>query len=245
MEKQVKQLAQWMWDSSKTTILTGAGVSAESGLKTFRGVDGMWNDKNIYDIACPEGMASNPELFVEFYRWRIKEVFDHEPNMTHNIIAKLIRQGMVDAVITQNVDGYHRTSAIGGSRIIELHGDINYVDCSVCQHTEPSTRFMTDTSCPECGAMMRPSIVMFGESLDPLALSSAFGECRDSDLLIVIGSSLDVMPANMLPYQTHENGGKVALINLDPIGFNSDLNIIGHKAGDVLNALYKELQQES
>lgn len=228
-------------DSKHTVVLTGAGMSTESGLRDFRGTNGMWNDKEIMNIACRRGMREDPASFTEFYRWRIKEVFDHEPNDGHLILSRMMDDGFVSSIITQNVDGYHRAVAHLGSKIIELHGNINWIDCSKCEHTEPSTRFMSDTSCPKCGAMMRPSIVMFGESLDSLAVNNAFDQCESADLLIVIGSSLNVSPANRLPTVTRGYGGKVVLINRDPISIKADLSIIGYDAGTILNDLYKNL----
>jgi NAD-dependent deacetylase len=238
----IEQLVKYIRLSKYTVMLTGAGMSTESGLKDFRGINGMWNDHNIYDIACPEGMDRNPSLFTEFYRWRIKEVMRYKPNAGHHAIAEMMAEGHIQSVITQNVDGYHRELGSNLDKIIELHGDIRYVDCSVCDYTTSSKRFLKYTECPMCDNMMRPSIVMFGESLDGLAISSAFEEAKKADLLIVIGSSLAVSPANRIPSITKAGGGRIVLINKEPIvSLEWDISITGHNAGDVLTNLYNAL----
>lgn len=240
----IEQLVKYMQLSKHTVVLTGAGMSTESGLRDFRSTNGMWNDKNIMEIACPEGMSRNPALFNEFYKWRIKEVRKHKPNAGHHAIAEMMSEGYIQSIITQNVDGYHRELASTTDRIIELHGDIRYVDCSACEFTAPSKSFLRNTKCPICGNMMRPSIVMFGESLDELAVGNAFKEASRADLLIVIGSSLAVSPANYIPEITKAEGGRIVLINREPIESTRltwDISITGHNAGDVLNDLYNAL----
>jgi NAD-dependent deacetylase len=237
----MKELVKLLKQSKYTVVLTGAGMSTESGLKDFRSTDGMWKDKNVYDIARIDGMTENPELFTEFYRWRIKEVLKHEPNAGHYAIDEMMNVGYIQSIITQNVDGYHRQLASKSSKIIELHGDIRYTDCSVCEHSEPSDRFLKNTACPKCGSMMRPSIVMFDEMLDQLAVNNAFKEASKADLLLVIGTSLSVSPASHIPLITRTEGGKVVLINKEPVDFKWDISIIGRKAGDVLTELYNSL----
>jgi NAD-dependent deacetylase len=240
--EQIEQLKEMVLDSAKTVILTGAGVSTESGLKDFRSSNGIWKDKEITAIATPQGMIRNPDLFAEFYRWRIQEVLKHEPNKAHHIIAKLVKEDLVNSIITQNVDGYHRNAnLVDFPKIIELHGDINWVDCSKCEHSESCELFLKTISCPKCEGMLRPSIVMFNESLNQLALNNAIEAASDCDLMIVIGSSLSVSPANLLPSIAQELGGQVAIINESAIQHQGDLNIIGYKAGDVLEALYRAL----
>jgi NAD-dependent deacetylase len=238
----IEQLRKYIQLSDYTVVLTGAGMSTESGLKDFRGTGGMWNDHNIYEIARPEGMVKNPVLFNDFYKWRIKEVMKHKPNAGHYAIAEMVSEGRIQSIITQNVDGYHRQLASSTDKIIELHGDIGFVDCSACEFTAPSKVFLKDTNCPRCGNMMRPSIVMFGESLDELAVGNAFKEASKSALTIVIGSSLSVSPANYIPAITKAEGGKIVLINREPVdSLEWDISITGHNAGDVLTDLYNAL----
>jgi NAD-dependent deacetylase len=238
----IEQLRKYMQLSKYTVVLTGAGMSTESGLKDFRGTNGMWNDHSIHDIACPKGMIKNPVLFNDFYKWRIKEVLKHKPNAGHHAIAEMVREGYIKSIITQNVDGYHRQLASSKGKIIELHGDIRYIDCSACEFTTSSKEFLRNTKCPKCGNMMRPSIVMFGESLDELAVGNAFKEASKADLTIVIGSSLAVSPANYIPAITKTEGGKIVLINKEPVdSLEWDISITGHNAGDILTDLYNAL----
>jgi NAD-dependent deacetylase len=238
----VNRIADALKQSNYTVVLTGAGMSTESGLKDFRSTGGMWNDHNIYEIARPEGMVKNPILFNDFYKWRIREVMKHKPNAGHHAIAEMVSEGRIQSIITQNVDGYHRELSSNLDKIIELHGDIRFVDCIACEFTAPSKSFLKSTMCPMCGNMMRPSIVMFGESLDELAVGNAFKEASKSALTIVIGSSLAVSPANYIPAITKAEGGKIVLINREPVdSLEWDISITGHNAGDVLTDLYNAL----
>ncbi|MGZ7031361.1 MAG: SIR2 family NAD-dependent protein deacylase [Thermoanaerobaculia bacterium] len=174
----------------RIVAFTGAGVSAESGIPTFRGAGGLWREFRSEDLATPEAFARDPKLVWEWYEWRRGLVRAAEPNAAHRAIAKL-----PDAiVVTQNVDGLHWR---GGSRdVIELHGSLFRVRCT----RDDSTR---DAAAPfaempprcECGAVLRPDVVWFGEMLPPLAWERAEQAVRDADLLLVIGTSGVVYPA--------------------------------------------------
>lgn len=225
-EQSIELLTDFIEKANNAVVLTGAGVSTESGLKDFRGTNGMWNNKHIMDIACPQGMDKDYDTFLQFYRTRISDVIECNPNSTHHILAEWQSKGIVNTIITQNVDGYHRKASKGVSTIIELHGDINWCHCSRCNHEIPSMSFLEDPLCPVCKARMRPSIVMFGERLDDNAIANSVYKCINADLVIVLGSSLGVAPANQLPMLVKENGGKIAIVNKGETILDDDADLL-------------------
>jgi NAD-dependent deacetylase len=174
----------------RVVVFTGAGVSAESGIPTFRGAGGLWRDFRAEDLATPEAFARDPLLVWQWYEWRRTLIRDAQPNAAHRAVARL-----PDAVVvTQNVDGLH---ARGGARdVIELHGSIVRVRC-VHDGSEHDALEAFETLPPrcECGALLRPGVVWFGEMLPPQALERAADEIRNADLLLVIGTSGLVQPA--------------------------------------------------
>jgi NAD-dependent deacetylase len=174
----------------KVVVLTGAGVSADSGIPTFRGEGGLWRNYRAEDLATPEAFARNPLLVWEWYEWRRSIVRDAEPNAAHRAIASLS-----DAlVVTQNVDGLHHRA--GSQNVVELHGNLFRVRCVREETTRDATDAFNDLPplC-ECGALLRPDVVWFGEMLPEGAFARAGLAVRDADLLLVIGTSGVVFPA--------------------------------------------------
>jgi len=195
---------------------TGAGISAESGIPTFRGPNGLWRRFRAEDLATPEAFARNPTLVWEWYKWRMKVISRAKPNAAHLALAKMEAAGILRAVITQNVDGLH-TSA-GSRNVIELHGNIWRIKCSnsICNFksmlSEPPEEI--PPKCPRCGSLLRPDVVWFGEPLPPEAWEKAVTEASRADLVIVIGTSGAVMPAALIPTITKDKGGKIIEINI-------------------------------
>jgi NAD-dependent deacetylase len=176
----------------KIVVMTGAGISAESGLQTFRGSDGLWEGYNIYEVATPEAWAKNPSMVQEFYNLRRKAVLEAQPNAAHIALAKLAQ--LVDVnIITQNIDNLHERA--GSSNVMHLHGEITKARSTKSPeliYDIPSWELnMTDTC--ELGSPLRPHIVWFGESV-PL-IESAAQLVAQADMLVVIGTSLQVYPA--------------------------------------------------
>ncbi|NPA97442.1 MAG: NAD-dependent deacylase [Crenarchaeota archaeon] len=195
--------------------LTGAGISADSGIPTFRGRDGLWSRYRPEDLATPEAFARNPRLVWEWYRWRMEIVFRARPNPGHLALAELERMGLLKCVITQNVDGLHQ---LAGSRcVVELHGSIRRVRCVSCSYraelSEPPREI--PPRCPRCGSLLRPDVVWFGEPIPRDALEKAFDLCERADAILVIGTSGKVMPAAMLPQIVRSRGGAVVEINIE------------------------------
>lgn len=238
-------------DAARVFILTGAGISAESGIPTFRGEAGLWRSYRPEDLATPHAFRRDPLLVWEWYGWRREKVSDCEPNAGHRVLARLAldRPGRI---VTQNVDGLHEVAARNeadgtdweAASPLELHGSLFRVRCTECTYhgRDRSPIDATDRealpSCPECGALLRPDIVWFGEALDPLVITAAFEEAREADLCLVVGTSAMVQPAASLPRITRDAGGSVIEVNpqATPLTDFADVALPG-PAGVVLPTL--------
>ena len=198
------------------TILTGAGVSADSGVPTFRGPDGLWRNFRAEDLATPEAFERDPRLVWEWYNWRRELLATKEPNPAHFALADL-EQRLTDRMwlITQNVDGLHRQA--GSRRLSEIHGNIWMVRCTGCGNVTEDRRVPMPIlpTCHLCEELLRPHIVWFGESLDPADLRRCGESLRACDLLLVIGTSGVVYPAAGFASRAKETGATVVEINLD------------------------------
>jgi NAD-dependent deacetylase len=198
------------------TVLTGAGISADSGVPTFRGTDGLWRNYRAEDLATPEAFARDPRVVWEWYNWRRELIATKSPNPAHLVLAELERRTPDKFwLITQNVDGLHR--AAGSQLLSEIHGNIWKVRCTGCgvisENREVPLPLLP--TCQRCQALLRPHIVWFGESLDAKDLSRCDAALRACDLLIVIGTSGVVHPAAGFASLAKEIGALVIEINLE------------------------------
>jgi NAD-dependent deacetylase len=219
-------------------VLTGAGVSADSGIQTFRSEGGLWKKHRPEELATPEAFRKDPALVWDWYHWRRKVVSEAEPNPAHYAIAELEKRIRGFTLVTQNVDRLHARA--GSERVLELHGDLHHARCGGCSDLLPLQEQKGLVVCSRCGGLMRPNVVWFGESLDITLLDKAFDDSTTCDLLIVAGTSSVVQPAASLAFAALENGGYVLEINLDPTpltGFASE-TVLG-KAGEVLPELVR------
>ena len=195
-------------------ILTGAGISAESGLETFRGSDGTWNKYQIEDVATPEGFARNPDLVNSFYNERRKDAAKVVPNTAHSALAKLEKHWCGDfLLITQNVDNLHERA--GSKKLVHMHGTLNHVICLVCQQTSFWCDDVTSESvCPNCNQIghLRPDIVWFGEM--PYHINEIEQALHKADIFISIGTSGTVYPAAGFVSLAHAAGAKCFELNL-------------------------------
>lgn len=198
------------------TVLTGAGISADSGVPTFRGADGLWRDYRPEDLATPEAFARDPQLVWEWYNWRRELIASKQPNPAHEAVVELERRCPEFWLITQNVDGLHR--AAGSRKLSEIHGNIWMVRCTVCRSVEENREVPIALlpACGQCGGLLRPHIVWFGESLDSNDLARCAVALQDCDVLLVIGTSGVVYPAAGFASVAKDAGAFVAEINLDP-----------------------------
>ena len=196
-------------------VLTGAGISADSGVPTFRGADGLWRNFRAEDLATPEAFERDPRLVWEWYNWRRELIATKTPNAAHAAVVELERRCSEFWLITQNVDGLHR--AAGSQKLSEIHGNIWKVRCTACGVVEDNHDVPISIlpSCRHCQGLLRPHIVWFGESLLASDLSRCAAALQSCDVLLVIGTSGVVYPAAGFASAAKEAGAFVAEINPD------------------------------
>ncbi len=198
------------------TVLTGAGISADSGVPTFRGADGLWRNFRPEELASPEAFARDPQLVWEWYNWRRELLATKSPNPAHVALAAMERHFEHCWLITQNVDGLHR--AAGSENVSEIHGNIWRVRCTGCggiaENREVPIPILPH--CGACGALLRPHIVWFGESLDPEDLEQSAAALRSCQVMLIIGTSGVVYPAASFAPIAKAAGAFVVELNLDP-----------------------------
>jgi NAD-dependent deacetylase len=241
-ETEIGVLAAKLRGARRVAALTGAGVSAESGVPTFRGPEGLWKNYKPEMLATPQAFAKDPELVWEWYDWRRQKVAACSPNDGHRALAELGRRSFAFDLITQNVDGLHRLA--GSSSLSELHGSLWTLRCTACSR-EREDRSAPLPSIPprcECGGLERPGVVWFGESLPSDVLAHAFDAASRADVFFVIGTSALVHPAASLPEIAGEQGALVVEVNpeLTPLSGLVDIRLAGPSAAilpRVLDAL--------
>ncbi len=219
-------------------VLTGAGVSAESGVPTFRGADGLWRQYRAEDLATPEAFSRDPKLVWEWYDWRRQLIAKCQPNPAHYAVAFLERQAQKLLLITQNVDGLHRLA--GSVRMVELHGNLWRVRCLQDGRLTENLDVPLDPIPPrcECGGLFRPDVVWFGEALPSEALQQAFEAAESCDVFLVVGTSAVVQPAASLPMVARNKGAYVVEVNLEPTPLTPIAHESHHgKAGEILPKL--------
>jgi NAD-dependent deacetylase len=217
-------------------VLTGAGVSAESGIPTFRGAGGLWQNHRAADLATPQAFHENPKLVWEFYNWRRETVTGCKPNAAHKTIAEMERALPDFTLITQNVDGLHQQA--GNRKMLTLHGDLWRVRCTECgyqgdNHEVPLAQI--PPRCPRCTGLLRPGVVWFGESLSSDVLEAAWAASSQARLMLVVGTSALVQPAASLPLLAKQNGARLVEINPEdtPLSQYADETLRG-RAGKLL-----------
>lgn len=221
---ELNDLAALIRRSSRTVVMTGAGISTESGLPDFRSPTGLWAGTNPAEILSLHTFYSDPERFFRFYRDVLAPWRTAAPNPAHRALAALERNGLIRAVITQNIDSLHQLA--GSQRVIELHGNMRYATCPQCGKLHPIA--VVDDAlaagelprCAACADLIKPDVVLFDEDLPEQAVADALGEADTADLMLVIGSSLTVGPANQLPGMVLGNGHPLVLINLGPTTYD-------------------------
>ncbi|PAB60266.1 NAD-dependent deacylase [Anaeromicrobium sediminis] len=239
IEGAILKLKEMIENSKLTVILTGAGMDTESNIPDFRSKDGWWRNIDPRTVASTDALYGNYELFHEFYSMRINNLTKCKPHRGHYILTELQEKGLIHSVATQNVSGLQNLS--GTKNIYELHGNIQRIRCERCSEEATIEEFLNKHNCKECGSsMLRPGVTLFGESLPQEDWNNAIRDIEKADLLIVIGTSLQVSPVNQLPLMM--KGNKV-LINREDVDEDYDfhLKILG-SAGDVLRKLEEAIE---
>lgn len=223
VDMRVVTLVDWLLRSRCTVVLSGAGLSTASGVPDFRSPTGWWRGIDPTTVATAAAVEYNYETFHEFYSARIHALTGLEPNEGHRIIAKWEREGLVHAVATQNVDGFHQMA--GSQNVYELHGSIRAARCSKCGHEASEGEFLNRTPCAACGSPLRPNVTLFDELLPEKAWERALDAIGSAALVLILGTSLNVQPANSLPTMTK---ARTVVVNREPTSLDEQFNLVIH-----------------
>jgi NAD-dependent deacetylase len=228
-------------DARHVCILTGAGVSAESGVPTFRDAqEGLWAQYEPQDLATPEAFLADPSLIWRWYRWRRTLVADAEPNPGHHAIAQLAVLVPRVTLITQNVDSLHQRA--GSENVIEFHGNLFDDRCFSCEKLTTADDSLDVPTCPDCGSNLRPGVVWFGEVIPESTLNESCAAASDCDVFLSVGTSSLVYPAAGLADLAKENGATVVEVNPQPTAHATSFDfVIAGNSGDVLPELVDSL----
>jgi NAD-dependent deacetylase len=235
-------LAALIRDGQPCVVLTGAGISTESGIPDFRSVTGIWAEVDPFEVASIDAFRRDPERVWEFYRARMHVLLEAEPNRAHLALAELERRGLVRAVVTQNIDLLHTRA--GSREVVEVHGSIRSSICLRCRREELLDDVLRQLEtrpaplCGECGQVLKPGVVLFGELLPERALERATELARTAGLVLVVGSSLEVWPVAGLPLEARS----FAIVNRGPTALDEGAILkIDGGAGETLAAAVDRL----
>jgi NAD-dependent protein deacetylase/lipoamidase len=238
-----ERLAALIVEAQPCVVLTGAGVSTESGIPDFRSRTGIWAGYDPMEYASIDAFRRDPAKVWDFYAKRLDVLAEARPNAAHLALAELERHGLVEAVITQNVDRLHQ--AAGSQRVVEVHGSIRSASCLRCGHGEAFPRvveLLPVPVCAECGAVLKPDVVMFGELLPADVIEEASRLVLGARLVFVVGSSLEVYPVAGLPEDALRSGARLAIVNRGPTPYDARADLkIDASAGKTLAATVAEL----
>ncbi len=238
----LQALAGLLQIPQRVVVLTGAGVSHESGIPTFRGSGGLWRHYRPEDLATPQAFAREPELVWEWYHWRRTLIAQARPNPAHHALVALEARSPDFTLLTQNVDGLHALA--GSRRLIEIHGSIWEVRCTVCQAVTVERRLDLPPlpRCPSCGGLLRPNVVWFGEALDAERLVAASEAAQHAQVMLVVGTSAVVQPAASFALWAKRAGACLAEFNLEPTPLTRHCDFAFHgQAGELLPAFLASL----
>lgn len=240
----IRNLIQLLQQSNYTVVFTGAGMSTESGLPDFRSQkQGLWEKFDPKQLASTYALKNHPQQFTAFYQMRIKSLTKHKPHEGHKILANWEKKGLIQCIVTQNVDGFHRDA--GNNNVLEIHGSLTNLYCNTCLRAYPTTDYLErDGTCTVCNQLIRPGVVLFGEALPEDVLLQAEQEMLKADLVLVLGSSLTVSPANLLPQWAFENGAKLIIVNEEPTPLDQMATYViqDWKIKELLVNLHKSIQ---
>jgi NAD-dependent deacetylase len=244
----IEKAVQILRQAKSPFVLTGAGISAESGVPTFRGADGLWKNHAATDLATPQAFQRNPALVWEWYHWRQALISKAEPNPAHHALVRLEKRSAKFLLLTQNVDNLHKRA--GSRNVLELHGNIFRIRCVQCGaigvlSDEPEKTKREMPVC-ECGALLRPDVVWFGEAIPHNIWQAALEFLSTADVALICGTSAVVWPAAAIPEIAKQSGVKTIEINLEPTPVTNlvDVSISG-KAGEILPQIVQTLNAKS
>lgn len=236
----IAKVASFIRDSSATVAFTGAGISTPSGIPDFRShTSGMWEKVNPMEVASLFGFRMNPSAFYNWVYPLAQLTLSAQPNAAHLALARLEAMSHLIAIITQNIDMLHQRA--GNSLVYELHGNFREATCTHCFTAYPGLplleQFLTDKQvprCPRCGGVIKPNVILFGEQLPLQVLRAAQDVARRADVMLIIGSSLEVAPASDIPIIATRCGAKLVIINLEPTDFDQKADVVIHEDAAVV-----------
>jgi NAD-dependent deacetylase len=235
-------LAELIRKRQPCVVLTGAGVSTESGIPDFRSPTGLWAQVDPMEYASLQAFRADPVKVWSFYAPRVSVLTEAKPNAAHAAIAELERRGFIQAVITQNIDLLHERA--GSGEVIEVHGSIRTFTCPSCGTVHELTEVLEllervdAPACRECGTVLKPDVVFFGELLPEAAIDRAYELARQAALMLVVGSALEVHPVAGLPEETLASGGDLAIVTKGPTPYDGRATLkIDGTAGEILSGV--------
>ena len=235
----VQRLEELVRERRPCIVLTGAGISTESGIPDFRSAGGVWERYDPAEVASIDALRREPARVWEFYAHRLAALGGAQPNEGHYALAELEEQGWVRAVVTQNIDGLHQRA--GSREVVEVHGSLREAECIHCGVRVPLGDALASLPlppCPECGEVLKPGVVMFGELLPAAAIERAQALAAEAGLLLAVGSSLEVHPIAALPGETLGAGGALAIVNRGSTPWDSRAKLVlDAGAGETLRGL--------
>jgi NAD-dependent deacetylase len=249
LQEKINRLSYLIRTSRYLVAFSGAGISTESGIPDFRGPQGIWTKMRPIEL---QEFLRDPAARREYWRRKIEsypQMRDAEPNAGHKALARLSEVGYLKTMITQNIDGLHRRAGIPEEQVVELHGSNDHIACLKCRRRfewDEILHFFTDhpapsTDCPrceECGGWLKPATISFGQAMPEEETRRAFAEAGRADLLITVGTSLQVYPAAGIPGETVRRGGKVVIINNQPTGLDHEAEVVLRgQAGAILSVV--------
>ncbi len=237
----ISRAARLLRRSRYPIALTGAGISTPSGIPDFRSPGtGLWETTNPMQVASIHAFRRHPEAFYDWIRPLAKTLSEAKPNLGHVALAKLETQGYLKAIITQNIDDLHQQA--GSTEVLEVHGHLRSATCIDCYRIQPADDLIEDflasgviPRCPDCGGVMKPNVVLFGEQLPAEVVNAAMSHIHSADLMLIAGSSLEVVPVSRLPMRIRRHGGRLIVVNRTPTYADDAADVVIH--GDVAEVL--------
>ncbi|HEX5614885.1 MAG TPA: Sir2 family NAD-dependent protein deacetylase [Acidimicrobiia bacterium] len=240
-------IAAWLRDATYVTVLTGAGISTESGIPDFRGPQGVWTkNPGAEKMATLSHYLADPEVRRRAWQNRLtSEVWQAEPNAGHRALVDLERKGALHALVTQNIDGLHHLAGTADDRIVEIHGNVRMVKCMRCDWRGPMEETLErvragdpDPACTACGGILKSATISFGENLVPADLERAQAMAQRAEVFLAIGTSLTVYPAAALPEIALSHGARLVVMNAEPTPFDHYADaVVRDRLGEILPAL--------
>lgn len=240
-DQAIQRLAQWLANSRGAVAFTGAGISTPSGIPDFRSAEsGLWKNCDPMEVASIYGFRRNPRAFYDWVHPLTSTTFTAQPNAAHHALVELEQRGILQGIITQNIDMLHTRA--GNQTVYELHGHMREATCINCFEVYDGIpileQFIRDHAiprCPACDGVLKPNVILFGEQLPIRILQDAQKAARTCDVMVVVGSSLEVAPASEIPIIAKRCGAKVAIINLSPTDMDHHADVVIH--GDAAEIL--------